>query len=51
MLKIIEHQESYVIKHSSINMKKETFWEIPSNALMAFFKKKLLSCNRNDLQN
>ena len=51
MLKIIEHQESSVIKHSSINMKKETFWEIPSNALIVFFKKKLLSCNRNDLQN
>ena len=39
MLKIIEHQESYVIKHSSINMKKKTFWEIPSNAFMFFSKR------------
>ena len=51
MLKIIEQQESYVIKHRSKNMKKtdEGFAGF-LQTLNGFFENKLLSGNRNDFQ-
>ena len=51
MLKIIEQQESYIIKHRSKNMKKtdEGFAGFPQT-LNVFFENKLQSGNRNDFQ-
>ena len=51
MLKIIEQQESYVIKYRSKNMKKtdEGFAGF-LQTLNSFFENKLLSGNRNDFQ-
>ena len=40
MLKIIEHQESYVIKHSSINMKKKNILGDSVKCFHVFFSKR-----------
>ena len=41
MLKIIEHQESYVIKHSSINMKKKNILGDSVKCFHVFFQKEV----------
>ena len=52
MLKIIEQQESYPVKHNSKNMKKtvEGFAGFLQTLNGFFFENKLLSRNRNDFQ-